>query len=266
MPRKTAAPPAPAAPAAPASMRPRPDAAENSGLEDRRGRAAPGFNEAAARCRGKRWPEERIGSWSACFNEAAARCRGKQPRATATRRPPRCSFNEAAARCRGKRPGDHEHRPAAPVQASMRPRPDAAENILQARRREERGVPGFNEAAARCRGKPESIRIPSSAARSASMRPRPDAAENCRVKARRPVRLTCFNEAAARCRGKRTRPSRRRSSASPRFNEAAARCRGKRPRGAGSPSGATGFNEAAARCRGKHLRQPLRTGGGRPLQ
>ena len=60
--------------------------------------------------------------------------------------------------------------------ASMRPRPDAAENAIEA----ERGGPVVQ----------------------ASMRPRPDAAENYRhvvvVVARRPG----FNEAAARCRGK----------------------------------------------------------------
>ena len=60
------------------------------------------------------------------FNEAAARCRGK-PRFIDGRV---CiltpGFNEAAARCRGK------HAPGQAVRlvehASMRPRPDAAEN------------------------------------------------------------------------------------------------------------------------------------------
>ena len=37
------------------------------------------------------------------FNEAAARCRGKRRRAGRTRRWRCCRFNEAAARCRGKR-------------------------------------------------------------------------------------------------------------------------------------------------------------------
>ena len=60
-------------------------------------------------------------------------------------------FNEAAARCRGKHAQDF-HRPSGPVAASMRPRPDAAENSPLD------GVvsmcsTGFNEAAARCRGK-----------------------------------------------------------------------------------------------------------------
>ena len=63
------------------------------------------------------------------------------------------------------------------AQASMRPRPDAAENRprgIEARRAERR----FNEAAARCRGKP----------RNGTAEP------SCMV--------TGFNEAAARCRGK----------------------------------------------------------------
>ena len=61
--------------------------------------------------------------------------------------------------------------------ASMRPRPDAAENrgaptsTLDRRRR------GFNEAAARCRGKPGG-RGRGERRADASMRPRPDAAEN----------------------------------------------------------------------------------------
>ena len=38
-------------------------------------------------------------------------------------------------------------------QASMRPRPDAAENLLAADAAGEVAASGFNEAAARCRGK-----------------------------------------------------------------------------------------------------------------
>ena len=58
----------------------------------------------------------------------------------------------------------------------MRPRPDAAENRLGLRRQ---GVvrAGFNEAAARCRGKHGLIRT-CRFLKYASMRPRPDAAEN----------------------------------------------------------------------------------------
>ena len=43
---------------------------------------------------------------------------------------------------------------AAPLLASMRPRPDAAENFLKTRRWRRRAG-RFNEAAARCRGKPD---------------------------------------------------------------------------------------------------------------
>ena len=133
--------------------------------------------------------------------------------------------------------------------ASMRPRPDAAEN-------------------------PRGLSFPSELASCASMRPRPDAAENPGWPRSTSTPACRFNEAAARCRGKRCwrgwgRPPRREASMRPRpdaaengtlpwgsaswsgFNEAAARCRGKH-----EPERATwwqsmGFNEAAARCRGK---------------
>ena len=59
------------------------------------------------------------------FNEAAARCRGKHPDRHLGDEGQR-RFNEAAARCRGKHhPFNHVGRRA---HASMRPRPDAAEN------------------------------------------------------------------------------------------------------------------------------------------
>ena len=66
---------------------------------------------------------------------------------------------------------------ASGVHASMRPRPDAAENML---------IPQppflsrgrFNEAAARCRGKRAQVEGGAPEGRLASMRPRPDAAEN----------------------------------------------------------------------------------------
>ena len=63
------------------------------------------------------------------FNEAAARCRGKPPPGAAAGHgwP---SFNEAAARCRGK-PAAAPRPPPAAAQASMRPRPDAAENDVR---------------------------------------------------------------------------------------------------------------------------------------
>ena len=157
-----------------ASMRPRPDAAENPRPSGVPRTTTSRFNEAAARCRGKLWTHAR---WPCRggprFNEAAARCRGKRCVAS-IRGCAVCGFNEAAARCRGKLPqllrgrGDHP--------ASMRPRPDAAEN------RGEVNPPGsrrpcFNEAAARCRGKPIGSVRPFPCP-GASMRPRPDAAEN----------------------------------------------------------------------------------------
>ena len=60
----------------------------------------------------------------------------------------------------------------------------------------------FNEAAARCRGKPRVDRPLEGAAEDASMRPRPDAAENLSFIARPGQPAAGFNEAAARCRGK----------------------------------------------------------------
>ena len=86
-----------------ASMRPRPDAAENPRPPTAPARRLRRFNEAAARCRGKPRGISSGRHWSLCFNEAAARCRGKLPA-------------PLAAVVRGL--------------ASMRPRPDAAENAL----------------------------------------------------------------------------------------------------------------------------------------
>ena len=117
--------------------------------------------------------------------------------------------------------------------ASMRPRPDAAENLLAGRYARRRV--------------------------GASMRPRPDAAEN----ARRSSTISCwyfrFNEAAARCRGKPRPFPPTRFPAPPRFNEAAARCRGKpTPTRAAPRRLPARFNEAAARCRGKPSPCPAR--------
>ena len=159
----------------------------------------PGFNEAAARCRGK--PGAVAGSGcgrTARFNEAAARCRGK-PRPAPRRSDSDSRFNEAAARCRGK-PERHAAHLHVDV-ASMRPRPDAAENAIRrsdspstrsrfneaaarCRGKHERpsgtasATSGFNEAAARCRGKRAPRRADHHPHHHASMRPRPDAAEN----------------------------------------------------------------------------------------
>ena len=89
------------------------------------------FNEAAARCRGKLVPGLVGVGGGTRFNEAAARCRGKRGGGSANAWTSCASFNEAAARCRGKHPlrGLAERRRARA--ASMRPRPDAAENGIE---------------------------------------------------------------------------------------------------------------------------------------
>ena len=72
-----------------------------------------GFNEAAARCRGK--PRHVAASTPASvvrFNEAAARCRGK-PEEQGDLSHRDFSFNEAAARCRGKPPPERRGTTAA---------------------------------------------------------------------------------------------------------------------------------------------------------
>ena len=162
-----------------------------------------------------------------------------RPRRSSSRT--RNRFNEAAARCRGKPAHGQRRLPDARL-ASMRPRPDAAENPQKGGNEKTAATMGFNEAAARCRGKPPAIACSARSARR-------------------------FNEAAARCRGKpgsRAPGSRR---VKPCFNEAAARCRGKPPavsRVAGRPR--RRFNEAAARCRGKPASAAQHGGGGETLQ
>ena len=108
------------------SMRPRPDAAENMDGKAPSASRYRAFNEAAARCRGKRRRRVRpVHRHAVAFNEAAARCRGK-PSAGYPVILHGTAFNEAAARCRGKLwlpfsgAGDL-------LLPSMRPRPDAAE-------------------------------------------------------------------------------------------------------------------------------------------
>ena len=181
-----------------ASMRPRPDAAENDDAGRNERRSTWSFNEAAARCRGKRTTASARSGRPTGFNEAAARCRGKlwNPD-TGTRGQGR--FNEAAARCRGKLERVVLFLTGLTL-ASMRPRPDAAENPR-------------SSAGGGCK-------------RRASMRPRPDAAENPDRRHDQRSLAVRFNEAAARCRGKRA-PLDGFVRAVQRFNEAAARCRGK---------------------------------------
>ena len=138
-------------------------------------------------------------------------------------------FNEAAARCRGKPGAEPLRSPAPGTRASMRPRPDAAENLVGDDAKQAVAEGRFNEAAARCRGKPVGATSFPSHSHAASMRPRPDAAEN-RPDRRMadPVRRG-FNEAAARCRGKPEGAAEEAAGAVQGFNEAAARCRGKPP-------------------------------------
>ena len=222
MPRKTRLEPGRALHVVAASMRPRPDAAENVGLFQVGRRAQRRFNEAAARCRGKP-------TWYGWHPHRLLASMRPRPDAAENAPPPR-GRREAAA-------------------ASMRPRPDAAENVglFQVGRRAQRR---FNEAAARCRGKPTwygwhphrllaSMRPRPDAAENAppprgrreaaaaSMRPRPDAAENTRRKVSLPTGLKLASM--------RPRPDAAENPAL--FDRTVAPF--------------LGFNEAAARCRGK---------------
>ena len=163
-----------------------------------RTRARSGFNEAAARCRGKPAGPLCQTSRARGFNEAAARCRGKLPRRRSWASRSRARFNEAAARCRGKLA--HLLWRQGHLRASMRPRPDAAENI-------QCGSAVVGGAAASMRPRPdaaENATLTSGvlAYARASMRPRPDAAENRRSTPPDGDPRPGFNEAAARCRGK----------------------------------------------------------------
>ena len=187
-----------------ASMRPRPDAAENTRCTGTSGRSR--FQLASMRPRPDAAENRQVRAASA-GRPSPASMRPRPDAAENRAVPPFCfapfhRFNEAAARCRGKRlPGPRSFRPC---------------------RR-------FNEAAARCRGKRQRDGDNELPVRSASMRPRPDAAENPRCRSGWQTSLIRFNEAAARCRGKRTSSPTSACGTRPGFNEAAARCRGKRP-------------------------------------
>ena len=84
------------------------------------------FNEAAARCRGKRKVElpEPVGRHTSMRPRLDA-AENAVDASTVNRQP--AYFNEAAARCRGKPPLRHSSGIRTPT--SMRPRLDAAENI-----------------------------------------------------------------------------------------------------------------------------------------
>ncbi len=188
-----------------ASMRPRPDAAENlTSAVGSIGRQTDRFNEAAARCRGKPWATQVmiLPAWVASMrprpdaaeNLTTAACSQRQPLASMRPRPDAAENPGGDAHPIGRRPRasmrprpDAAENPISTVSAltllrdaSMRPRPDAAENPARAggRRRTPAPRPGFNEAAARCRGKPMICTEDGYIALAASMRPRPDAAEN----------------------------------------------------------------------------------------
>ena len=157
-----------------ASMRPRPDAAENRLRVVCCRPRHEGFNEAAARCRGKRRQEGRCSDGFESFNEAAARCRGKLVEARKSAQTIKASMRPRPDAAENARARDLQA--VRPHPASMRPRPDAAENDF-AQSRNSDSSSRFNEAAARCRGKRRNAGHPPGRG-CASMRPRPDAAEN----------------------------------------------------------------------------------------
>ena len=64
------------------------------------------------------------------------------------------------------------------------------------------GFLGFNEAPAKCRGKPRNQYISDMTNAYASMRPQRNAGENASRQRREPARRKSFNEAPAKCRGK----------------------------------------------------------------
>ena len=108
-----------------ASMRPQRNAGENAGIRKSRLVMRMRFNEAPAKCRGKRSSRKRRNFAGRCFNEAPAKCRGK-PVGVYGLLSRIFRFNEAPAKCRGKRtdcPPDRGNR-----RASMRPQRNAGEN------------------------------------------------------------------------------------------------------------------------------------------
>ncbi len=111
--------------AARASMRPQRNAGENDRRRDHHGRPGACFNEAPAKCRGKRTPCIMPMRCASRFNEAPAKCRGKRMERIrqvlpeeASMRPQR-NAGENEDRRRGVRP---------PRAASMRPQRNAGEN------------------------------------------------------------------------------------------------------------------------------------------
>ena len=159
----------------PASMRPRPDAAENPPTPMMTCRLPKCFNEAAARCRGKHTGRRSSTSGCASFNEAAARCRGKRVSLGRLGVSPGASMRPRPDAAENAHVPVDEQLAGA---ASMRPRPDAAENRSRWTWFRAQSSCCFNEAAARCRGKRRAMPSDRQRRTDASMRPRPDAAEN----------------------------------------------------------------------------------------
>ena len=150
MPRKTSRDPPARAGRPAASMRPRPDAAENFGNCAKQAQTNPASMrprpDAAENC-------------ADAWRSSGRRWASMRPR-------PDAAENVA-------NPDAFDFMPP----ASIRPRPDAAENVV-GRLQHLAAAVGFNEAAARCRGKLRPGLPPPQREDGASMRPRPDAAEN----------------------------------------------------------------------------------------
>ena len=176
MPRKTSTAGSASRRSGRASMRPRPDAAENRLFTQTFTDAGSCFNEAAARCRGKRGSDRgpgrqrQAGASMRPRPDAAENGRAREPGA----RHPGCASMRPRPDA-AENPARQLLQPGAQI-ASMRPRPDAAENAVSVPRTA-RAARSFNEAAARCRGK-HAVSDAPVRPRPASMRPRPDAAEN----------------------------------------------------------------------------------------
>ena len=205
------------------------------------------------------------------FNEAPAKCRGKRPKDGASQFPS-SSFNEAPAKCRGKHVAIHHFGQGGEL-ASMRPQRNAGENRqavpVQPVRRRASMRPQRNAGENRC---PPLVERTDDVA---SMRPQRNAGENFAGTARkresywvasmRPQRNAGENVVAGlqppRCDHASMRPQRnagenegirRRFLCDPDgFNEAPAKCRGKLRLVGQVVSEVVRFNEAPAKCRGK---------------
>ena len=211
-----------------ASMRPQRNAGENHLPHLFCPLAENGFNEAPAKCRGKRricnlgergWkasmrPQRNAGENSVEIGiedivlpasmrpqrnagENSAILDLLRPTERASMRPQRNAGENVLPP--GKAPSS--------TRASMRPQRNAGENI---------GHHGllsvdtgcFNEAPAKCRGKPHQRRTQLLPYPHASMRPQRNAGENTSSPAMSGCRAAGFNEAPAKCRGKRCTPGR----------------------------------------------------------